>query len=286
MLDRVTTIAITEFTDPGCPFAFSAEPHRWRLRWLFGDQLRWHERMVGLAARRSDYEERGFTAERMAASWASLADRYGMPMHTGVKAATPATLPACRAVVAARLHAPDRAWPLLRHLRRLHFSGPLLDDPETIRVAAAAAGLDPDALEAWMAEPATDEALQEDLRAARDPSPAALALTDKLARSDGGWRYTCPSYELAAEDGRRFSAPGFQSSLTYETALANLAPDLVRRDPPEDVAEVLAWAGVPLASQEVAEVCGISRAVARERLAAAGAREDPVGSDGFWTPAG
>ncbi len=183
-------------------------------------------------------------------------------------------------------HAPDRQWLLLRSLRRLHFAGPLLDDPQTIRTAAAGAGLDPDELEAWMAEPGTEEALREDLRLARDPSPPARALTGKLARWDGGWRYTSPSYEMQAADGATFSAPGFQSALTYETALANLAPGLERRDPPGDVAEVLAWAGVPLASQEVAEVCGISRDEARERLAAAGAREEPVGADGFWARAG
>ncbi len=279
-------VVITEFTDPGCPFAFSAEPHRLRLRWLFGDALDWHERMVGLAATRDDYAAKGFTPERMAASWASLSERHGMPMTSEAKPAVAATLPACRAVVAARRHAPEKSWVLLRSLRRLHFAGPLLDDPQTIRDAAAAAGLDADALEGWMAEPETEEALQEDLRLARDPTPAALALPGKLARWDGGWRYTCPSYELAADGGARFSAPGFQSALTYETALANLAPDLERRDPPQDSAEVLAWAGIPLASQEVAEVRGIPRAQAREELQAAGAREERVGADGFWTLAG
>ncbi len=279
-------VAITEFTDPGCPFAFSAEPHRLRLRWLFGDQLDFRERMVGLSAQRPQDGE-GFTPERMAASWATLSARHGMPMTTELKAASGPTLPACRAVVAARRHAPDREWLLLRHLRLLHFSGPMLDDPQTIRTAAARAGLDPDELERWIAEPGTEDLLQEDLRLARDPTPAARALPGKLARWDGGgWRYTCPSYEMAAEDGATFSAPGFQSALTYETALANLAPQLARRDPPQDVAEVLAWAGVPLASQEVAEVCGIARDEARERLTAAGAREERVGTDGFWTLAG
>jgi protein-disulfide isomerase-like protein with CxxC motif len=275
-------VAITEFTDPGCPVAYSAEPHRWRLRWLFGDQLGFRERMVGLSAQRPP-AGKGFTPERMAASWAALSERHGMPMTTEIKPSATATLPACRAVVAARRHAPDREWLLLRHLRLLHFSGPMLDDPQTIRTAAARAGLDPDELERWTAEPATEDLLQEDLRLARDPTPAARALPGKLARWDGGWRYTCPSYEMAAGDGAAFSAPGLQSALTYETALANLAPDLERRGAPADVAEVLAWAGMPLASQEVAEVCGIARGEARKRLTAAGAREERVGTDGFWT---
>jgi len=42
-------LTITEYTDPGCPFAWSAEPYRWRLRWLYGDEIEWQLRMVGLA---------------------------------------------------------------------------------------------------------------------------------------------------------------------------------------------------------------------------------------------
>ena len=119
---------------------------------------------------------------------------------------------------------------------------------------------------------------------ARDPTAAALALTHKLAATpDGGWRYTCPSLELRSADGDAFSAPGFQSSLAYETALANVEPGLERRPEPDDVTEVHAWAGVPLATMEVAEVCGSSRDEARERLETAGAVEEPVGRDAFWT---
>ena len=311
------SVAITEFTDPGCPFAFSAEPHRWRLRWLFGDQLRWRERMVVLAEAREDYTAKGFTAEKVAQSSGKLAERYGMPMSEEVKPAVAATLPACRAVVAARLHAPEKAWLLLRRLRHLNFAtsdgastpggasgtpmgtggtpmgtggtpmgtgGRLLDDPETIAQAAADVGLDPAELAAWSAEEATELALREDMLLARDPTAAALALTHKLATiPEGGWRYTCPSLEFRTAGGAAFSAPGFQSSLAYETALANVEPGLERRPEPEDVAEVLAWAGVPLATAEVAEVCGGSRDKAREKLQAAGAVEETVGRDAFWT---
>jgi hypothetical protein len=47
-------LSITEFTDPACPFAWSAEPSRRRLQWLFGEQNDGHLRMVGLS---SDPEE-------------------------------------------------------------------------------------------------------------------------------------------------------------------------------------------------------------------------------------
>jgi hypothetical protein len=40
----MATVTITEFTDPGCPFAWSAEPARRRLQWLYGEQLEWRLR--------------------------------------------------------------------------------------------------------------------------------------------------------------------------------------------------------------------------------------------------
>lgn len=280
-------VSITEYTDPACPFAFSAEPSRWRLRWRFGDQLAFSEHMVVLSEARPEDPTTGFTPERAVQAWAGLSARFGMPMFDEPKAAMAATVDACRAVVAARLHAPEQQWPLLRALRHRNFSGPaLLDDPQTIRGAAEDAGIDPEQLEAWMAEEETERVLREDMALARDPSEPALAMPQKLASTpDGGWRYTCPSYEMRVDGVGSFSAPGMQSSLTYETALANLAPELEARPDAEDVSEVLAWAGVPLATQEVAEVCGLSRDAAREQLEAAGAVEERVGADGFWTAA-
>ncbi len=279
------SVAVTEYTDPGCPFAFSAEPHRWRLRWLFGEQLTWELRLVVLALTREEYAAKGFTPEKAAEGAKGLHDRYGMPMDEEIKAAVAATAPACRAVIAARLHAPEQEWLLLRRLRHLAFAGGMLDDPQLIAQAGTDVGLDATALAGWVDGADVEAALREDMRLARDPTEAALALKGKLASTpDDGWRYTCPSYELAGA-GEAFSAPGMQSALTYETALANIAPTLERRAEPDDVAEVLAWAQVPLATQEVAEICGTTREVAGERLRAAGAVAEPVGRDAFWTVA-
>ena len=276
-------VCITEFTDPGCPWAYSAEPFRRRLTWLYGEEIEWQVRMVGLSASPEEYVERGFTPERQSAAFAKIAREHGMPIDTSVRSRMAATMPACRTIVAARLHAPDRMRRLLRRLRVRHFAGELLDEPATIAAAARDAGLDPAQLERWAVGGDAERALIEDMAAAREPMAAARVLDAKLANWSGGRRYTCPSYEIVrSSDGVRIAVPGFQPFAVYDVLLANLVPGLERRDPPEAVEEVLDWTGTPLATKEVAEVCDIPLTEARERLGRV-ADEQHVGFDGFWT---
>jgi hypothetical protein len=183
-----------------------------------------------------------------------------------------------------RLNAPDRERAMLRALRIVSFAGEFVDEIGTLRHAAERAGVDPDELERWLAEPETEAALREDMRAARAPSPEGLALPGKLAPdpdSVSGYRYTCPSWELS-HNGRTSTVPGFQPTAAYEVTIANLAPELTRREDPENVAEVLRWAGEPLASAEVAAVCGLDVDDARDRLGRVATLE-PIGSDGLWS---
>ena len=276
-------VCITEFTDPGCPWAYSAEPFRRRLSWLYGDRLEWRVRMVGLAESPADYAGRGFTPERQAQAFAQIARDHGMPIDTSQRPRMAATLPACRAVVAARLRAPERMRRLLRRLRVRNFSGQLLDEPETIAAAAHDAGLDPAQLQRWMAQDEVERALREDMAAAREPHTAARVLDHKLANWSGGVRYTCPSYEIVrVSDGVQLAVPGFQPFAVYDVVTANLVPGVDRREPPESVEEVLEWTGTPLATKEVAVVCDIPFTEARERLGRV-ADEQHVGFDGFWT---
>lgn len=274
-------ITITEYTDPACPWAYSAEPARLRVKWLYGEHIDWRLRMVGLSDSVESYVSIGFTPERQARAHAEFAARYGMPFNTSVMPRMAATLPACQAVVAARLHAPEQEWLLLRALRVHSFAGELLDEPETIAAAARDADVDPDQLEEWTREADTVEALAADMRAARDPSAAALALNHKLAGWSGGRRYTCPSWEIAGVGGPTLAAPGFQPAAVYEALIANVAPQLARRAAPTDVDELLDWCDAPPSSAEVAEVLGISIDDAREQLRAV-ATLDPLGDDGFW----
>jgi predicted DsbA family dithiol-disulfide isomerase len=279
----VADVRITEFTDPGCPWAYSAEPFRRRLDWLYGDHIEWRLRMVGLSASPEEALERGFTPEVQAGAFKRIAHDEGMPIDTRERPRMAATIPACRAVVATRRHAPELAPELLRCLRLRNFSGQLLDEPETLAGAAADTGLDPIELERWIEEPETAIDLEADMAMARQPLDAARVLDHKLANWSGGRRYTCPSYEIQRlSDGVSIAVPGYQPFNVYDVVTANLVPGLDRRDAPESVEEVLRWAGTPLATKEVAVICDIDRYDAREQLGRV-AEERPVGFDGFWS---
>ena len=276
-------LRITHYTDPGCPWAFSAEPFRRKLSWVYGDQLQWHDRMVVLADGPESYEKSGFDVERQSAAFARIGAEHGMPIDDRRRSRMSGTAVACRAVVAARLHAPDQAPGLLRALRVRHFSGELLDDTTTIDGAAADVGLSPEELGVWMSEPEVLAELDRDAQGARHPTAEALAMDARLANWEGGRRYTCPSYEITRDaDGVTLTAPGFQPYAVYWALAANLIPHAAQRGVPDSVEAVLDWAGEPLATQEIAVVCEIDPAEARQQLSRV-AMERPVGQDGFWS---
>ena len=82
-------------------------------------------------------------------------------------AAATRTIHACRAVVAAGLRWPDRQEALLRRLQVLAAAGELLDDSDTLELAAEQAGLPVAEIAAYCAEPEVEAALRADMAAAR-----------------------------------------------------------------------------------------------------------------------
>jgi len=275
-------VALEHFTDPTCPWAFSAERQRWRLRWLYGDQLAWTDRMVVLHEDPAELEEK-LPPDRHARALGRIQELFGMPIDATQRPRSAASAPACLAAVAARIHAPDRAEALLRALRVRIMGGELPDEDATIAGAAQDVGIDPGELQGWMASEEAIAALAADRAAARDPLPAARLLDHKLGGPAEERRYTCPSYIATSEGSGQTVAPGFQPIEAYEVLLANVAPGLERREDPSGVAEVLAWAPAPLATVEVAAVCGLDPDEAREQLTAAGAVERPAGPDAYWS---
>lgn len=222
-------------------------------------------------------------AEKLAEGAPGLQRRYGMPIDPAPYSRPSSSEPACRAVVAARLHAPGLEEPLLRRLRVRVMLGGLLDDPALIAAAARDVGLVPERLAEWCAQADVEAALQADVAAARAPLPAARALDHKLGGPPEQRRYTAPSYEIAlAEESAAIAVPGFNPVEAYETAIANLAPELKRRRKPESVAELLTWAREPLATAEVALIAQLDPLAARAALSRV-ARAQPAGADLYWT---
>jgi predicted DsbA family dithiol-disulfide isomerase len=263
-------VSIELFTDPACPFAFSAEPARQRLRWHYGDSLRWTVRMIVLT------EEPG-EAEKLAEGAPGLQRKYGMPIDPSPYPRPASSEPACRAVVAARMYASERVELLLRYLRVRVMKGGLIDEPALIEGAAGDAGLSFGELTEWTRRPEVEDELRADAAAARRPSGAARALDYKLGGPPEERRYTAPSYLI---DG--FVIPGFNPVEVYETAIANIAADVPRRPKPESASDVLEWAPEPLATAEVATIMELKIEQARAELERVG-RFEPAGADGYWS---
>jgi len=280
----MTAVRIVEYTDPSCPFGYNSEPLRQRMKWLYGDALEWELRMVGLSDDVAEMEAKGFTPELLAGFEADFAREHGMPAAGKPRPRLSTSMDACRAIVAARLHGEPGQDRLLARWLRIRYFGDLqpMDDPETIAGAARDAGIDPEALAGWVAREDVEQALWDDLAAARNPAPAAHALDHKLGGPPEERRYTCPSFEIS-RDGTLLSIPGFWPFAPYEVALANLAPEVARRADPESAEEVLRWADEPLATVEVAVLRGISRDEARAELEAVGTERKAGSDDGYWT---
>jgi predicted DsbA family dithiol-disulfide isomerase len=285
----VSRVRLRHFTDPGCPYAFSAERQRMRLGWLFGDQIAWELHMVVLSTE-PNYD---FDMARLSENFRRLAHEYGMPIDWRERRYAAATVHACRAVVAVRLRWPEAEDAYLRELRVLAMAGELLDDSDTLEIAAERAGLPVRELSEFAATPEVQAALAGDMAAARSPSPAARAQDDRLGGPPEERRYTCPSYEIervgppadGTPDIARLDLPGFRPIEAYLAALANVAPELERRDDPDSPLEVLDWAPYPLATAEVAAVCDAGVDDVRAALARSGVAFTPVGADGYWSTA-
>lgn len=248
-------IDVTHFTDPGCPWAYSALPAHTTLRWRYGDQLRWTLVMIGLTEEAAQYAARGYTPTRAAIGYGHFR-RFGMPFQITPKARLSATSPACRAIVATRLTSPALEHAALRALQFAQFTTTgTLDDPDTLRSALASLdALDASAAVARIDDPEVVAAYEADRARARAAAGSATEFQGKAANTDGAVRYTAPSLVFDGPDGQRLEAGGFQPIEAYDVVIANLDSKLERRPPAEDPVDVLNAFPYALTTAEVAAV--------------------------------
>jgi 2-hydroxychromene-2-carboxylate isomerase len=227
-------VEVVHFSDPGCPWAYSASPALAVLRWRYGSQLRWRHVMIGLTERPEQYVERGYTPAGSALGYARFR-RYGMPFAPQPRARVIATSPECRAVVAVRLRQPERELAAFRALQFAWFTTPLLlDERDSLRaVLGTVEGVDGDAAVDSLDDPRVVEAYEEDRAEARRAAGSPTELQGKSAATDGPVRYTAPSLVLRNGEAR-LEAGGFQPVEAYDVVIANLDTSLRRAAPAED----------------------------------------------------
>jgi 2-hydroxychromene-2-carboxylate isomerase len=294
----VAAITATHFTDPACPWAYSARPAHARLRWRFGDQIEWRLRLIGLSETAEAYEKRGYTPERALATQHRFSDRFGMPFSFERKPRMAGTARACRAIVAARELDPALGEAALRALQLLQFTTPgLLDDDDDLTAALRAVpGLDADAVVARIDDAEIVRLYEADRAAARSADGSPTHVQDRHSTSDGPVRYTAPSVIFEHADGGRFEVGGFQPFEAYDTGLANLDPGLDRRPAPESVLDALAEFPEGLSTAEAASVMRASDLVEADAAATGAALAEleaagtvariPTGRDAIWRTAG
>ena len=223
-------IDITHFTDPGCPWAYSAWPAHATLRWRYGDQLRWTLVMIGPTEDAGQYAARGYSPTRSALGYGRFR-RFGMPFEITPKARPSATSPACRAIVATRLAAPPLEDAALRALQLAQFTTTgALDDPGTLRSALAGVeGLDVDAVVGRIDRPEVVAAYESDRARARTAGGFPTEFQGRAANTDGAVRYTAPSLVFDGPDGQRLEAGAFSRSRPT-TSLSPTRTQLSRAD--------------------------------------------------------
>lgn len=284
-------VTVTHFSDPGCPWAYSASPALATLRWRYGDQLDWRLVVIGLTEHAQQYVDRGYTPERQARGYRSFR-RYGMPFATTPKDHVAGTSRACRTIVAAREIDPALGDAAFRALQLAQFNSTLQLDVDHDLVAALQGidGLDAAQVVARIDDDDVIAAYEADRALARTAEGSPTEFQGKAAQTDGPVRYTAPSLIFRRGDAE-LEAGGFQPTEAYDVVLANLDPTLERRPAPDGPLPALEDEPYGLVTGEVAEIMRAGNApadpgAAEDALIALAAAGEVVrvglGDDALW----
>jgi predicted DsbA family dithiol-disulfide isomerase len=235
------------YTDPACPWSWSAEPAVRKLMVEFGDNVSWTYVMGGLAR---DYTKSPGGPEALSAHWLDVADRGGMPIDPRLwrDAAISSSYPACMAVKAAAEQADDGGYRYLRVLREgLMCFRRKLDTTEALVEEARRGRLDVERFRLSAASNAILEAFGDDLEEVRDPPEGAVVTAGRIS---------FPSVLFVGEDGSRGGAWEFRSYSELRAA-AEAAGAVPTGEQPPGVLGALRRFGT-MATAEVAAVCELN----------------------------
>ena len=274
-------IEATLYTDAGCPWAYSANPALRVLEWRFRDQLQWRLVMIGLREEASEAAARAYDPERALTRWRVFEERYGMPFAIEAKERPSGTGRGCRAVVAAGMLDPGSEWAVFRTLQLANFTSSLyLDDTDSIRETLRdVSGLNADAIADRLDDPEVVVEYERQRREARSAAGTPAEAQSKTTTSEGDVRYTAPSV-VFRRDGESAYAGGWQPLLSYDTVLANFAPELERVPPPDSPESLFEQFAGGLTTAEVALLLAHGSDPVPDRVAAERMLEELATSGG------
>jgi hypothetical protein len=241
----------------------------------FGEDLEWTFVMGGLAREYGPADH-----DSMVRHWLEASDETGMPTDplAWFEAPLTSTYPACRAVKAAQEQGRDAAYRYLRALRegivcrrrKLDTAAALVDEARRV-------GLDVERFRRDLAADATAEAFEADLEESRDVPDVARQVGKVRCSADvGEERVPFPTLRFEGPDGKPHWTCGMRS-LEYVREAALTAGAAPANDSRPSAIEAIRRFG-PMATVEVAAVCGLSLTDAEAELAglARDARLQPV----------
>jgi protein-disulfide isomerase-like protein with CxxC motif len=287
-------IEATLYTDPGCPWAYSANPALRVLEWRFRDRLSWRLVTIGLREEPSEAAVRTFDPGRALARWHVFEERYGMPFARQPKSRPSGTGRGCRAIVAAAMLEPGSEWRVLRRLQLGYFAGDVyLDDVAAISDALRGLpGVDAEAIADRIDADDVHAEYERQRAEARSAAGTPAEAQDKTTISDSFVRYTAPSVVFRRGSETAY-AGGWQPLLAYDTLLANFAPGLERVPPPESPDPLLDFFPGGLTTAEVALLLAhgsdpvpdrdATERLLGELLASGQATRATAGGDFVWT---
>lgn len=268
-------VTIVYYTDPYCTWCWGSEPILRHLVESFGEQIRIVYKMGGLVedmGRFYDPTNNISRAEQVAPHWAEASSKHGMPVAVEVwsdfKDEFRSTYPANIAYKAAELQDGELAEKYLRRLREAAAAERRPIHRREVQLElAAAVGLDVDRFAADLDTGAAEEAFRRDLHEARSQGISGF-----------------PTF-IVEGDGRRIVLHGYRPYRQFVQAIEHVTGRALEERPHGGIGDFVQKYG-RIATQEVAEVFGLTReqALARlEELERAGVvRKLPLGNGELW----